>query len=587
MKLKQMILCLLLAFCITAICLPTAVSAENTARQGKWTGYAATSFDGGSGTKEDPYRIATAEQLALLAKDVNSGAVSKSHTKEYFILTADIDLSGHVWTPLGYESYASGGGSAQSFNGYFDGNGKKITGLYVDERAGDEYGKNRNAGLFGCVSAVSTEPVIQNLIIEDGIVLAGDGGIDEDYGAGLLVGKITVLGNNVEFAAIKNCTVSGEVNSTRYAGGLVGNTSYTHFENCRSEAKVTGYCVSGGFVGNTFESEFTDCVAVGNVKSSGWSTGGFAGILFCNTTVKHCAAFGNVEADNWNIGGFVGYAEENTVIENSIAMGNVKSNVEGFDPKAGGFSGTACSSSKFVKCHAEGKVTVADEGSIGGMIAIGEDSSAENCSFDKEKNASLNAVGDKISGEYGAAAQKTAEVLSNICNDYYEGHDMAAKPEQKPTCTEDGHKAGSECTRCGHREGFETVAAAGHKGGTATCSKRAVCEVCQNEYGELNIANHIGLKHVAEKAATKDAEGNIGYWYCEDCDRYFSDAEATVEITKADTVKAKLNDNPGDGHPIPITGDDVKVALWIALLFVSGGAAVGAKICWEKRRKSE
>ena len=73
----------------------------------------------------------------MLAKEVNSGVVGKTHEGEFFNLTADIDLSGHVWTPIGYESYASGGGSAQSFSGYFNGNNKKITGMYVDEREGD------------------------------------------------------------------------------------------------------------------------------------------------------------------------------------------------------------------------------------------------------------------------------------------------------------------------------------------------------------------------------------------------------------------------------------------------------------------
>ncbi len=91
-------------------CLPMAALADNVP-QGRWTEYAADTFAGGNGTKDDPYQIGTAEQLALLVKDVNAG--SKTHTGEYFILTDDIDLSGHVWTPLGYETYASGGGSAQ------------------------------------------------------------------------------------------------------------------------------------------------------------------------------------------------------------------------------------------------------------------------------------------------------------------------------------------------------------------------------------------------------------------------------------------------------------------------------------------
>lgn len=223
MKLKQKILTLVLSLCMVAACLPVVASAE-TAPQGLWTDYAAAAFAGGTGTKADPYQIATAEQLALLAADVNSGAVSKTHTKEYFKLTADIDLSAHVWTPLGYETYASGGGDAKTFQGYFDGNGKKITGLYVDERTGNSWGKNRSAGLFGVIAAIgSEEPIVQNLTVENGTVFAGDGNANSGdwYGAGLLIGRINTM-YGTDYSVIKNCTVSGTVSSTKNAAGLVG-----------------------------------------------------------------------------------------------------------------------------------------------------------------------------------------------------------------------------------------------------------------------------------------------------------------------------------------------------------------------------
>lgn len=79
-----------------------------------------------------------------------------------------------------------------------------------------------------------------------------------------------------------------------------------------------------------------------------------------------------------------------------------------------------------------------------------------------------------------------------------------------------------------------------HSGGTATCTAQAVCDVCQTSYGDLNPANHTALQHVAAKAATTEAEGNIEYWYCADCGKYYSDAAAAKEITRAKTVTAKL-----------------------------------------------
>ena len=119
-----------------------------------------------------------------------------------------------------------------------------------------------------------------------------------------------------------------------------------------------------------------------------------------------------------------------------------------------------------------------------------------------------------------------------------------------------------------------------HTGGKATCTEKAVCEVCGKAYGEFDANNHSDLKHIDAKAATKDAEGNIEYWYCEGCGKYFSDKDGTKEIKKADTVTAKLKDD----SKLPQTGDISNLALWLALLFVSGGAAIGTTIVSRKKK---
>ena len=119
-----------------------------------------------------------------------------------------------------------------------------------------------------------------------------------------------------------------------------------------------------------------------------------------------------------------------------------------------------------------------------------------------------------------------------------------------------------------------------HTGGKATCKDKAKCEVCGAEYGALDPKNHTGLKHFPAKAATKTTEGNIEYWYCEGCGKYFSDRDGTKEIKKADTVTAKLKDDPKS----PQTGDTCSSALWIALLLVSGGAAIGTTVVGKKKK---
>ena len=152
--------------------------------------------------------------------------------------------------------------------------------------------------------------------------------------------------------------------------------------------------------------------------------------------------------------------------------------------------------------------------------------------------------------------------------------DKAGNPAQMTVTVNDGHTFG-EWTSNGdgthtHKcmvDGCNGTETENCSGGKATCTEKAVCEVCGKVYGELDENNHADLKHIDAKAATKDAKGNIEYWYCEGCGKYYSDADATKEITKAATVTAKLPDEPQS----PKTGDNSNIMLWFVLLFISGG----------------
>lgn len=133
-----------------------------------------------------------------------------------------------------------------------------------------------------------------------------------------------------------------------------------------------------------------------------------------------------------------------------------------------------------------------------------------------------------------------------------------------------------ECTVDGCN-GLETKDCSG---GKATCTEKAVCEVCGKAYGKPDSNNHTDLKHIDAKAATKTAEGNIEYWYCGGCDKYYSGKDGINEIKKADTVTAKL---PGDPKS-PRTGNASDLALWISLLLVSGGVT-GVTAGLRKKKK--
>ena len=110
-----------------------------------------------------------------------------------------------------------------------------------------------------------------------------------------------------------------------------------------------------------------------------------------------------------------------------------------------------------------------------------------------------------------------------------------------------------------------------HIGGNKTCRDKAVCEACGKSYGELDPNNHTDLKHFPAKAATEDSEGNIEYWYCNGCNKYYRGKDGTKEIAKADTVTAKLPKSPQ-------TGDKSNLMLWFALLFISGGACTALTV---------
>ena len=167
--------------------------------------------------------------------------------------------------------------------------------------------------------------------------------------------------------------------------------------------------------------------------------------------------------------------------------------------------------------------------------------------------------------------------------------DKAGNTAEMTVTINDGHTFGEwtsngdgthsrKCTVDGCK-GVETMACSG---GNATCAEKAVCEYCGKAYGKPDSNNHTDLKHIDAKAATKTAEGNIEYWYCGGCDKYYSDKDGINEIKKADTVTAKLPGNPKS----PRTGNASGLALWISLLLVSGGiTGVTAGLRKKKKHK--
>ena len=195
-------------------------------------------FAGGNGTSDSPYQISTPAQLASLASIINA---EKSAFKDnHYILTSDIDLSeysatntnfnnGNGWIPIGI-AYIT------PFNGIFDGNGKKITGLYINS-------DNNLVGLFGYLTGI-----VKNLGLEE-VNITGE----NDVGglAGMLYSGIIV-----------NCYVSGNIKGVDQVGGLVGYICFSEMDNCYTLGSVSGKKNVGGLVGCSTNGKIRSCAAL-------------------------------------------------------------------------------------------------------------------------------------------------------------------------------------------------------------------------------------------------------------------------------------------------------------------------------------
>ena len=168
--------------------------------------------------------------------------------------------------------------------------------------------------------------------------------------------------------------------------------------------------------------------------------------------------------------------------------------------------------------------------------------------------------------------------------------DKAGNTAEMTVTINDGHTFGEwvsngngthtrKCTVDGCN-GFETKDCTG---GNATCTEKAICELCGKAYGEFNASNHTDLRHTEAKAATESAEGNIEYWHCNGCGNYFSDAAGTKKIKQADTVTARLKGNSKS----PQTGHTGNLALLAALMFTGSGAAIGLTAAGKKKKRSK
>lgn len=579
-----------------------------------------TVYMDGLGTAAYPYQISNAAQLKLFHDIVNGENNRQQNLAACATLTADIVLNDGTFAEDGnYTPGPSGAATPtewtfigrdydEAYSGTFDGAGHTIQGIYCNDQI-----KGR-AGLFGYVNG----------------------------------------------ATIKDIKVTGYIKTYGLAGGIAayirGGTSITDCVNAATviAGDTRGYSPSaGGIVGcseREQQNQITDCINTGTVKvivpeGDYSSAGGILGQAINCTLISNCSNFGpisggrleNATSKKSYVGGIVGHIVSTTVSD-CYNTGTVTDTV---NPEAqiGGIIGCLNSmTSHLANSYNVGKVTAASEAAtLGGVVGSApyDTATITNCYY--------------LAGTAGQACGKNDGVITNTTEksafDFANGgvlallraNHQAADQPWDTTCkylestgmtlpvfarqnltvhdhvwsaytTDTAAKTHTHSCACGVAETEACTIT------PATCKDGSACAVCGQQYGGPDTGKHADLQHFPAVAATTDAEGNKEYWYCGGCGKYFADAAATREITRADTVTAKLPQptTPPTASPtaqpttapqaaeqprrtaqptvqptaaptvqpvstIPATGDTSSPILWAALLLCSGvGLAVTA-----------
>ena len=449
----------------------------------------------GSGTVTDPYQINTAAGLKWFRDKVND-AKTKEETKICAVLTADIDLKNEEWTPIGIGNGTENNGATIDFpySGTFDGNGHTISGLNVNYR-------NKNGGLFCYVMN----------------------------------------------ATIKNLTVAGSVTHSSgdgvAYGGIVGCADSSTIENCTNRCTVTGDWYAGGIVGWSTDSDIIGCANFGNISSPSFS-GGICGRITgtrendaagIDATIRDCYNVGMVSGRY--AGGITGQSDSSDIdilIANCYNVGSLHGS-DGTGEIIGDLFGPTCTT--IDNCY---YLPTGNPASTSDRVNVNRTDSKTAAEFADGTVRKLLKAGERDNNadpwadecQYLDAAGKTLPVF----NGQGDAHDHQSNDWES---NETEHWQVCTCGAVFHK--------AQHSGGKATCKAKAVCEFCKASYGSLDPNNHADLKHIDAKAATAAEEGNIAYWYCEACGKYFSDNAATKEITQAETVIPKRQSS-GSGY---------------------------------------
>ena len=545
-----------------------------------------TVYMDGLGTAAYPYQISTADQLKLFRDKVNN-VTKEADTQICAELTEDIDLNGEAWTPIG--NYTEG--NQIYYEGTFDGGGHTVSGLNVT-------GKFRYVSLFGAVKGGT----IKNLTVA--------GNVSHNYySTGLDCHVGGIVGGALDAATIENCSNNCSVtgSSSDYVGGIAGsNINNARIIDCYNVGTITGTIKGTGGVTGLNMGTISNCYNVGTVKGNyavGEIVGNNSGTVencyylagtnlnavgrnnsngnITKTESKTAANFANdtvlallkADRDNspWDSCQYVAAAK--------ITLPVFKGQGDAHDHQSNDWKSNETEHWQVCTCgavfhkaeHSGGTATCTEKAkcAVCGAEygdALGHDFTTSWTHDDNEhwKQCSRCDAKDDVSPHtWDSGTVTTAPTCTKAGEETYSCTECGATKTEpidatghswKSDWTSDATHHWHECANenCDVTDNAGKKGYAEHSGGKATCTQNAVCEFCKASYGSPDQNNHTDLKHIDAKAATAAEEGNIAYWYCGGCKKYFSDKDGTKEIAKADTVTAKLPPKitAGDGAAV-------------------------------------
>lgn len=532
---KRRILVFLLALCLAAALVPVTAFAGG-GYTNIWDGSIASAFAGGTGTAENPYQIATGAQLAYLASSVNNG---ETYAGKNFVLTADIDLNKRPWTPIAnaFSDALFGGSDYRIFAGNLDGQGYTVSNVAIGSTNAPL--ESDVFGLFGV-----TEGKISNLHLNT-VSIHGKAKNVSGYVIGLAGGLIGSASGNVENCHVTGLTMTMKTPDSGWAaaywiGGLVGASEAEQIDECSVSGMIReewGKGSIGGLIGELGKASkitYSRANVALDVKpdhKGGADVGGFIGKgngkSNAETVIRNCYATGDVTGGAYT-GGFAGGIWGLNII-NCYATGNVSKAAASMASFVGTDSSDPSYYGSIINCYATGEVT-----GKGARYAFFQQdatkrSKVENCYFSSDANSSLKQPNE-------SAVAKTAD-------------------EMKMDSFADVLNAGDKSNGWVFVNGKAL-------GGAEPADYSAIEKALKSVPSDLTVYTDESVAAL-NKAIDGVIQGKaaVNQAAVDAMAKAIEDAIAALE-KKPVTMAVQL----------PQTGDDSNLALWTALLLVSGAA---------------